>query len=291
MTFNPDADVSGKSAKRRGPGKGTAIAGGGGVIAVAVLLISIFTGQDLSGLLGGGAPQGGSGDPGTAVENCVTGEQANADDACRLDAGEEVINSFWSNTLGADYRAPDLVVVDQSTATACGTASNSTGPFYCPPEQTVYIDPSFWSIVRTQLGAETGELAQLYILAHEYGHHVQELQGTFERYPRDGTGETSNAVRTELQADCFAGAWVADAAEQTDSNGNAYLLEPTREQIDGALEAAAAVGDDHIQSQSGQVNPESWTHGSSEQRQRWFTTGYDGGVGACDTFAAADSDL
>ncbi|MDJ1113874.1 KPN_02809 family neutral zinc metallopeptidase [Microbacterium dauci] len=288
MTFNPDADVTGSSARRSGRGRGPVIAGGAGVLGIAVVLISVFTGVDLTGLLGGagGAPQ----DEGTVVEGCLTGKDANEDDACRLDAGEEVVNSFWESTLEG-YRPPKLVVVDGSTQTACGTASNATGPFYCPPEETVYIDPAFWSIIRQQLGADAGDLAQLYVLAHEYGHHVQQLLDVFDEYPRDGTGEDSNAVRTELQADCFAGAWVADLPDQKDANGVPYMLEPTQAQIDDALEAAAAVGDDHIQEQSGQVNPESWTHGSSEQRQRWFMAGYEGGVEACDTFAVSGRDL
>ncbi|MFS0866172.1 neutral zinc metallopeptidase [Microbacterium sp. 179-B 1A2 NHS] len=288
MTFNPDADVTGRSAKRRG-GRGPVIAGGAGVLGIAVVVISLLTGQDFSALLGGGGQQGAA-EPGTAIEGCATGEDANTDDACRLDAGEEVINSFWEATLEG-YRAPELVIVEQQTSTACGTASNATGPFYCPPEETVYVDPTFWTIIREQLGAEAGDLAQLYVLAHEYGHHVQQLRGTFEEHPREGTGEDSNAVRTELQADCFAGAWVADAAEQEDRNGVPYLQEPTQQQIDDALAAAAAVGDDHIQSQSGRVNPESWTHGSSEQRQRWFMNGYRGGVNDCDTFAASGGEL
>jgi predicted metalloprotease len=287
MTFNPDADVTGRSAKRRG-GRGPVIAGGAGFLGIAVVVISLLTGQDFSGLLGGQQPA--APEPGTAIEGCKTGEDANTDDTCRLDAGEEVINSFWTDTLEG-YRAPELVIVDQQTGTACGTASNATGPFYCPPEETVYVDPTFWTIIREQLGADAGALAQLYVLAHEYGHHVQQLTGVFEDHPRDGTGEDSNAVRTELQADCFAGAWVADAAQQKDSNGVSYLKEPTQRQIDDALAAAAGVGDDHIQSQSGQVNPESWTHGSSEQRQRWFMTGYEDGVNACDTFAVSGREL
>ncbi len=290
MTFNPNADVRGTSAKRRG--RGPAIAGGTGVVGIAVLLLALFTGQDFSGLLGGGGGGGGgtSSEQGAALENCQTGADANADDACRLDAGEEVINSFWSVEIEG-YRPPTLVIVDQQTQTPCGTASNQTGPFYCPTDETVYIDPTFWGVLRTQLGAEAGDLAQLYVLAHEYGHHVQQITGVFDRYPRDGAGADSNAVRTELQADCFAGAWTADAAAQTDRNGNPYLQEPTQDQIDGALESAAAVGDDHIQQQSGRVNPQSWTHGSSEQRQRWFMTGYRGGVTACDTFAVSGRDL
>ncbi|MDT3345456.1 KPN_02809 family neutral zinc metallopeptidase [Microbacterium aquilitoris] len=290
MTFNPNADVRGKSATRRG-GRGAVVAGGAGVgvIGIAVLLISLFTGQDFSGLLGG-SPGGGTGSEGEALQNCATGADANNDDACRLDAGEEVINSYWQNEVEG-YRAPDLVLVEQQTSSPCGTASNQTGPFYCPTDETVYIDPTFWSILRNQLGAEGGEFAQLYVLAHEYGHHVQHLTGIFEDHPRDGTGEDSNAVRTELQADCFAGAWAAEAPNQKDASGQSFLQKPTQAQIDDALSAASAVGDDHIQQQSGRVNPESWTHGSSEQRQRWFMAGYTGGSGACDTFSVSGQQL
>ncbi len=289
MTFNPDADVRGSRATRRG-GRGAVIAGGaGGAGAVVVLLLFMFTGQDFSGFLGGGVGGGTSPDQGV-VENCDSGADANANDDCRLDAGEEVINTYWQSELDG-YEKPQLVLVEQQAQTPCGTASNQTGPFYCPTDRTVYIDPTFWSILRGQLGAEGGDLAQLYVLAHEYGHHVQNLLGVFEEYPRDGTGEDSNAVRTELQADCFAGAWTAAAPDQKDAEGRPFLLEPTQAQIDDALNAAAAVGDDHIQQQSGQVNPESWTHGSSEQRQRWFMAGYEGGSTACDTFAVPAGEL
>ena len=145
--------------------------------------------------------------------------------------------------------------------------------------------------MRTQLGASANELAQLYILAHEYGHHVQNIVGTMQAYPNNGTGPDSNGVRMELQADCYAGAWVGAMTEQTDQNGVPYLLPPTEQQLADALNATESVGDDHIQEQSGFVNPESWTHGSSEQRQSWFTRGYQNDVGACDTFGIDGSQL
>ena len=290
MTFNDNADVSGNRAKRRG--RTAAIAGGGvvGVGGLVVLLLSLFTGTDLSGLLGGGT--GAEPAPGgeTEIAQCDSGADANARDDCRLAAASLSIDQFWADTLEG-YRPPQLIIVDVATPTACGTASNATGPFYCPPEETVYIDPTFFGVLRQQFGAETGPLAQLYVVAHEYGHHVQQITGIMDRYPRGDTGPTSNGVRTELQADCFAGAWVAAMAQQKDENGVAFLQEPTEAQIRDALEAAATVGDDHIQSQSGQVNPESWTHGSSAQRQRWFATGFRGGVGACDTFAVSGNQL
>jgi uncharacterized protein len=292
MTFNDNARIGGTTAKRRGAG--VAVAGGGiaGLGALAVLLFSLFTGTDVSGLLGGGGVPVAPGTGGETIANCETGADANRDDACRLVFTAAVIDGFWAQTLGSDYRQPQLIIVDGSTPTRCGTASNATGPFYCPPEETVYVDPTFFDLLRQQFGATAGPLAQEYVLAHEYGHHVQNLIGVMDKFPNNGTGPDSNGVRTELQADCFAGAWVADASNQLDANGNGFLEPPTQAEIDDALNAAASVGDDHIQEQSqGYTNPESWTHGSSEQRQRWFTAGYQGGAGACDTFSVPGRSL
>lgn len=290
MTFNDNARVGGSTTRRRGAG--IAVAGGSvaGIGALAVLLLNMFTGGDFSGLLGG-APLGGGGSSESALTNCETGADANADDACRLAAGSLAINQFWAGNLDG-YRQPQLIIVDQQTPTACGTASNATGPFYCPPEETVYMDPTFFALLRQQFGASGGSLAQLYVLAHEYGHHVQQITGIMDRYPNDGTGPDSNGVRTELQADCFAGAWVGAMSEQVDENGVPYLKPPTEAEIRDALNAAQVVGDDHIQQASGQgVNPESWTHGSSEQRARWFATGFQNGVTSCDTFSVSGSSL
>lgn len=283
MTFNSNADVSGSGAKRRGPGGGMIAGGIGGLGAIAVLLLQIFTGGDFSGLLTGA----GAGGPGqeSDIGQCETGADANASIECRLAAGSLSVNQFWAKHVDG-YRQPQLIIVDQSTPTACGTASNAAGPFYCPPEETVYIDPSFFALLDRQFGGQTGPLAQLYVLAHEYGHHIQQITGIFDQYPQNGSGPQSNGVRTELQADCFAGAWIAGAADQKDRNGVAFLQRPTEDELRDALAAAATVGDDHIQAQSGRVSPESWTHGSSAQRERWLLAGLRGGVGACDTFAA-----
>jgi predicted metalloprotease len=291
MTFNDNARVGRTTAQRRGAGVAVGAGGVAGLGAIAVLLLNLFTGGDFSGLLGGGAaPQGGSAG-GTAITDCQTGADANRDDTCRLVLGAEVVNSYWSETLQG-YRPPQLVIVDGSTPSRCGTASNATGPFYCPPEETVYIDPTFFSLLRERFGASGGDLAQLYVLAHEYGHHVQQLIGVFDQHPNNGSGPDSNGVRIELQADCFAGAWVASAASQLDANGVPYLQPPTEAEIADALNAAEVVGDDHIQeSTGGFINPESWTHGSSEQRQRWFAIGYQQGAGACDTFSVSGSQL
>jgi predicted metalloprotease len=280
MTFNPDADLSRNTTRRRG--RTAAIAGGSGVgvLALLALIAGPLLGIDLSGLVGG-APGGGS-EPagGSAIENCDSGSDANANVDCRMAGAQVALDAFWEDNVEG-YRPPQLIVVDGATSTQCGTASNAVGPFYCPPEETVYIDPTFFQLMQQQFGASAGNLAQLYIVGHEWGHHIQNLLGAMERYPNNGTGPGSNGVRMELQADCYAGGWLGRATEQTDADGDPYLEKPTEEQIRDALNAASTVGDDHIQEQSGQVNPETWTHGSSEQRQRWFAEGYQNGLDAC----------
>lgn len=271
MTFNDNANVGGSTARRRGGG--AAIAGGGiaGIGAIAVLLFQLFTGQDISGLVGGG----GAVDSGeaTRIEQCQSGADANARDDCRLAAGQVVLDEFWEGQVQG-YTPPQLFVVDGATNTQCGTASNQTGPFYCPPEQAVYVDPTFFGLLRQQFDATAGPLAQLYVLAHEYGHHVQNITGISDRtnaaqqqFP-DAANEFSVAL--ELQADCFAGAWASSVAERG--------LFDREGEIDEALGAAEAVGDDRIMESAGQeVNPESFTHGSAEQRRTWFAKGFDTG--------------
>lgn len=292
MTFNPDADVSDNRARRGG--RTAAIAGGGalGLGAIAVLVVNLLTGGDLdlSGLIGGGAEPAPPSTDSSTIQDCETGQDANENDDCRIAAASLAIDQFWSENLEG-YRSPTLTVVDGQTATPCGTASNAVGPFYCPADEGVYLDPTFFPLMRDQFGASAGDLAQLYVLAHEYGHHVQNFVGTMAEYPNNGTGPESNGVRMELQADCYAGAWVGAMTEQEDKNGVPYLQPPTEAELGDALDAAATVGDDNIQGQSGISNPESWTHGSSEQRRYWFANGYQAGLGQCDTFAVDGSRL
>ncbi|MFP5580309.1 MAG: neutral zinc metallopeptidase, partial [Acidimicrobiia bacterium] len=184
------------------------------------------------------------------------------------------LEQFWIEAapdIGVQYRGPGAIIFDESVSTGCGQATSAVGPFYCPNDETVYLDTGFYDDLRTRFGAEGGPLAEMYVVAHEWGHHMQKLTGALEAAQRGDTGPTSDAVRLELQADCFGGAWAGAASEGPDA-----LLEPiTREQVAQALDAAEAIGDARIQEQtSGQVSPESWTHGSSEQRQRWFTIGF-----------------
>ncbi|KQZ23404.1 KPN_02809 family neutral zinc metallopeptidase [Microbacterium sp. Root553] len=283
MTFNPDADVSGNTARRRGRGAVVAGAGGVGLLGLIALIAGPLLGIDLTGLLGGTGATGGGSEPegGSVIENCLTGEDANEDVDCRVASAQLALDGFWEDRID-QYRAPQLIIVDGATSTACGTASNAVGPFYCPPEETVYVDPTFFDLMQQQFGASAGDLAQLYIVGHEWGHHIQYITGVMDRYPNNGTGPDSNGVRIELQADCYAGAWIGRMTEEKDKNGVPYLQTPTEAEITDALNAANTVGDDNIQQQSsGSVNPESFTHGTSAQRQGWFASGYKYGLDVC----------
>lgn len=297
MTFNPDSDISGGKASKRGRGRGTAIgAGAGGLGIIAIFLLSQVLGVDLSQFVGGGTEGGGGTTEESGLEQCQTGADANAHVDCRMKGAAASLDDFWIDeapAIGVDYHSPnDLVMFDQQVSTGCGSATSATGPFYCPPDETIYLDVSFFDELETRFGADDGAAAEMYIVAHEWGHHVQNLAGILAQSQDGQTGPDSASVRTELMADCFAGAWAAGASQTEDAQGVPFLLPLTREQIDNALGAAAAVGDDRIQeSMQGQVDPHSFTHGTSEQRTRWFTTGYDQGAPACDTFAVDGADL
>lgn len=292
MTFNPDADISGGKASKRGRNTGIAVGGGLGVIALFVL--SQFLGVDLTGLLGdgGGAPAASD----SALEQCQTGADANENVECRMKGASASLEEYWEREaaeLRFDYVGPQaFILFDQATSTGCGSASSATGPFYCPPDETIYIDVTFYDELRQRFGANGGPLAEMYVIAHEWGHHVQNVLGILDRAQDGQTGPASNAVRVELQADCFAGAWAADASEVPDDQGVPFLQPITQSDYRDALSAAAAVGDDRIQQAAqGQVNPHTFTHGTSEQRVRWFETGFEQGAGACDTFSVSGSQL
>ena len=270
---------------RRG-GRGLAVGGGGlGLAGVAVYLLIVLVGgggdtaalEDLLNQTAGGSLQQ---QPQGAQLDCQTAEDANEREDCRILGYVNSIQRYWSTTLGNEYELARTRFFEGDVQTGCGLATSAVGPFYCPRDSYVYIDLGFFDQLESQLGGNAAPLSQAYVLAHEYGHHVQNLTGVLGRSQDDRQGESSGAVRVELQADCYAGAWAANAVE------TGFLEQITEQDVAQALDTAAAIGDDRIQSRTrGQVNPETWTHGSSEQRARWFRTGYErGSPNACNTF-------
>jgi predicted metalloprotease len=274
-------DGGGNIEDRRG--MGAVGVGGLGVGGVVLALVGYFVfGIDPSTTLG---VVNGAG-PAAQQQEGVRG--APADEAGRfVDVVSGNVDAVWTEMFrreGQSYRRPDAIVLyDQATGTGCGMGQSAMGPFYCPADRKVYLDLSFWKELETKFGAG-GEAARAYVIAHEIGHHVQNLTGANDRAQRMGAkGAESGSVRLELQADCYAGVWVAHAAAV--SNGQ-VALDPR--DIEDGLRAAAAVGDDALQRKSqGQVMPDAFTHGSSEQRMRWFRRGVQSGdPNACDTFGA-----
>ena len=287
MSFNDNASLD-TSQVSGGRGRG-GLAIGGGIGGLLIVIVGLFFGVDLTGV---STPGTTTPDPSsTLAQECRTGADANTNVDCRLVGTVNSVQAYWAAALpasGATYVRVNTISYQGQTQSACGTASNAVGPFYCPTDKLVYIDTSFFAELTSRFGADGGALAQEYVVAHEYGHHVQDILGLLDNAQRDPQGATSGAVRTELQADCLAGMWANGAASTKDGNGRAYLKPLTQTDITSALSAASAVGDDRIQQKTqGGVNPESWTHGSAAQRQRWFTTGYTkGSLQACDTFSA-----
>jgi predicted metalloprotease len=282
MTFNPNAKIDSSRTRRRGR-TGGIVAGGGVVGVVAIFLISQLLGVDLTGLAGGGSSDGSD----EAIANCETGADANENLDCLIASAGDSIDTYWAGQV-TDYRPTNVILFTGQANTGCGGATSAVGPFYCPADEKIYIDTAFFDDLRNRFGSSGGPLAEMYVLAHEWGHHIQNISGTMAGLDTQTTGPESDGVRLETQADCYAGAWAGEASTVPDDSGTPFLQEITSEQLADALSAAAAVGDDRIQeSATGQVNPETWTHGSAEQRQKWFTTGFENGPEACDTFAGS----
>ncbi|MGJ9401949.1 KPN_02809 family neutral zinc metallopeptidase [Arthrobacter sp. KK5.5] len=298
MSFNDDARLDSsrvRDSRGRGGRGGKIAVGGGGIL---VLLIASLLGINPAVLeelgLGGGQTQEQPTGP-AAIDECETGADANARIDCRILATTASLDAFWVPYLqqyDEEVEQPGVELFSESVSTGCGTATSAVGPFYCPADRSAYFDTGFFDDLETRFGADGGFLAEEYVVAHEYGHHIQNHIGTLAASQQGGTGPTSGAVRVELQADCFAGLWAAHAAETTDAAGQPLMDPFTQEDLRSALSAAEAVGDDRIQeSATGQVNPESWTHGSSAQRQTWFMHGYrTGDINECNTLESNDLD-
>jgi predicted metalloprotease len=305
MSFNDDANLDTSQIESGGrgglPGGGFAIGGGAGGLILLVLTL-LFGGN----VNGGGTSsinpgqdtqldprQVQAGEPGTnAFAKCRTGADANRDVECRIIGTVNSVQDFWTDELprfGITYRQRGTVLYSGATQSVCGVASNDVGPFYCPLDKKVYIDASFFAELTSRFGADSGALAQEYVVAHEYGHVIQDQLGILDRAQQDPQGQSSGAVRIELMADCLSGVWAKHASQTQDSKGKTFLKPLTPNDIESALSAASAVGDDRIQQKlQGRVTPESWTHGSSAARQKWFLTGYQtGDLNQCDTFATA----
>jgi len=279
---------SGNVEDRRGQGPG----GGGGmrlglVGIVIVVIIAFVTGRNPLELLGLLAQQG---EPGTAQTQPGAATAPPADDQAAqfvstiLGSTEDVWGKVFQAS-GNTYPPPKLVLFSGAVASACGQATSAVGPFYCPGDQQVYLDTSFFEEMKAKLGGG-GDFAEAYVIAHEVGHHIQTLTGVSNKMNsmrargENMEGDNGLSVRQELQADCYAGVWANQAQKQY------QWLEAG--DIEEALSTASAIGDDRLQRQSrGSVVPDSFTHGTSEQRVRWFRTGFDSGdPGRCDTFKA-----
>ena len=283
------SDVEDRRGDSGGGGGGFGFGGGGlGIVGFVVLLvISLVTGRNfIGGYLSGGS--GGSSRPAPSAQygpRAATSPDGDRD-AQLVSFVLDDVQKTWTGIFaqsGKRYERAKLVLFTDATYSGCGTAQAATGPFYCPADGKVYIDLSFWNELK-KFGGDTGDFAQAYVIAHELGHHVQDLLGTenkVRRLQQSDPGERNAlSVDLELQADCFAGVW----AHSTEQRNIVHEAD-----VEAALKAAAAVGDDHLQRMSGRaVSPENFTHGSSAQRTMWFKRGLEGGdPGACNTFGGA----
>jgi predicted metalloprotease len=301
MDFDKDAeldtsqidDLRGAGSSAGGGGMGGLPGGGktvgGGVVGLIIFIVLGLLGANgnLPGLESGPS----SGDNRALEEKCAkTNPDRFREADCRQALTFNDLRAFWTAnlfaSLGAQYKDPRFAIFSQAVNTACGQATSDVGPFYCPGDQRIYIDLAFYDELASRFGAP-GEFAQAYVIAHEFGHHIQTLTGTeseVRRLQQRNPGRANQySVAMELQADCYAGVWAKGASAPGGLVGTI-----SQQEIKEALTAAAAVGDDRIQEKtSGQVNPETWTHGSAEQRQKWFSTGFDSGnPKSCNTFQA-----
>lgn len=303
MDINPDVELDTSQVEDlRGStsgGLGGRVAVGGGGISLVGLLIYFLLTQlggpgvppELSSGEGfGGVRAGQQVDNDELRQKCQFGRDSAAVD-CEAVTVVNSIQSYWAGQFarsGARYMPATTRFFDGAVSTGCGAASSASGPFYCPADGRVYIDLSFYRELETRFGAKGGTFARAYVLAHEYGHHVQDLIGAPRPGRRSVSGPTSDSVRLELQADCFAGVWANHATQTRSASGKPFIENINEPDIDAGLDTAARIGDDYIQSQIAgqQVNQRQFTHGSSAQREKWLSTGLrTGDPRQCDTFA------
>jgi predicted metalloprotease len=311
MTFNDNAQLDTSQVESGGSGGGGGRGGlpggiqvGGGIGGLILLILTLIFGGNVlgGGDSGGSTSSGGSSQqlqtdqvaaagqvPSSAFAACKSGADANSNDVCLIVGTVNSVQDYWTKQLPKyqmNYEPAKTVIYQGQTPSGCGTANSQVGPFYCPLDNKVYVDASFFQELQSRFGADGGQLAKEYVIAHEYGHHIQNLLGILGRAQQDPQGPNSGAVRVELMADCLAGTWVKHATETTDASGTPLLQPITQDDINSALSAASAVGDDRIQEKmQGRVTPENWTHGSAEARMKWFSQGYrTGDINQCNTF-------
>lgn len=308
MDFNEGANLDpGQIRDLRGVSGGIGgrvVAGGGGLGVVGFIIYFLLSQLGGVGGLGGGVPLNGglsglgAGQQVTANDlssECRTGADANANHDCAIVAIVNSIQDYWSNAFsrsGTTYREATTTFFSDSVNTGCGVADAGIGPFYCPADEGVYLNLNFFSdVLQRQFGARGGLFTEAYVLAHEYGHHVQNLLGRSDRVNHNDTGPTSGLVRLELQADCYAGVWAHNATTTPTESGEPLISNITQDDIAAALDAAQHIGDDYLQREigGGRVDESQFSHGTSAQREKWLTTGLQtGDPAACDTFNTND---
>jgi predicted metalloprotease len=310
MEFNDDADLdTSQVSDQRGSGGGGGGGGFGGlggipipigggrggiIITIVILAIVVCGGYFGRGLVsgGGGSNQGDNTNINQSCDKSNKDRFKNAD--CRNVLYINSVQAYWKTEMpaafGKQYTAAKTVFFSNRVNTGCGAADSGVGPFYCPSDSQVYIDLTFYNELSSRFGA-TGEFAAPYVLAHEYGHHIQNLLGTNAQAQQGAQqGANSASVRLELQADCYAGTWANHATETKDPQGDALFKSITEQDVAEAIQAAESIGDDTIQKKAGgRVNPDAFTHGTSAQRKKWFLQGYNtGDPKQCDTFHASN---